>query len=90
MATDFLGYKLDFSCVMMVVVFKTVSCMYSVYDGTKKPEDLNGAHVRTSLKEIPNLIEYLGYIFFYAPGMSYYLLRALHFFLQSCPVPFMK
>mmetsp|Transcript_21629 Transcript_21629/g.30537 ORF Transcript_21629/g.30537 Transcript_21629/m.30537 type:complete len:501 (+) Transcript_21629:95-1597(+) len=68
--TNYLGYDLDFSGTQMVITQKLYMFAYNVYDGH---ELKNGRGDRASqkcskfaLKELPGLIEFLGYTFCFA------------------------
>jgi len=70
MATDYLGWSLDFSCVMMLVCLKTIGAAYNVYDGQKDITHVSGFHKEKLVSKVPNPLEYFGFMFYYPTVMS--------------------
>ncbi|KAK6094457.1 Lysophospholipid acyltransferase [Batrachochytrium dendrobatidis] len=56
----------NISTPMMVMAIKLSLFAWSVYDGTRSTKDLDSDMVPFAIKEMPDLIEYLGFIFYFA------------------------
>lgn len=74
---DYLGWSLDYTMCMMVLIVKTCTLAYNVYDGRQlrklKPDqtlhrrtDLHQFRVDHSIDYIPSPLQFYSYIFFYA------------------------
>jgi lysophospholipid acyltransferase len=55
----------DHSAMMMVLLIKMSSFGYCAYDGTKPDKELDHYQQEHCIREIPSLIEYLGYCLFF-------------------------
>ncbi|KAH6580425.1 hypothetical protein BASA61_009657 [Batrachochytrium salamandrivorans] len=56
----------DISAPMMVLVIKLSSYAWSVYDGTRPDQELHSEMRPFAIKQVPSLVEYLGFVFFFA------------------------
>lgn len=71
MYVDYLGWTLDFTTLQMLHTLKIISCSFNYTDGQRmmRGEKLNTQnHERLAIQEIPSLLEYFGYLYFY-PGV---------------------
>jgi len=74
MVTDYMGWKLDASAVLMVLVIKitTLACNYC--DGkrldTPEAEFLTPSYKEFAVKRMPTLLEYYSYLFFFPTFLS--------------------
>ncbi|KAJ3073349.1 lysophospholipid acyltransferase [Podochytrium sp. JEL0797] len=58
--------KFDATTPMMVLVIKLTSFAWNVYDGTKAEKDLIPELRSRAIKEYPGVLEFFGYVFFFA------------------------
>jgi len=67
MIEDFGGWNIDdISTLYMVAIAKFSSVCFSYSDGNKDPKDIKNDHIRsTMIIEMPSLLEYASYVFFY-------------------------
>ncbi|KAJ3228233.1 lysophospholipid acyltransferase [Clydaea vesicula] len=57
--------RFDATAPFMVLVIKLSSFAWSCYDGSKSESDLSSSQKKNAVKEMPNLVEYFGFIFFF-------------------------
>ncbi|OAJ38451.1 hypothetical protein BDV3_004004 [Batrachochytrium dendrobatidis] len=57
---------IDISAPLMVLVIKLSSYAYSVYDGSRPDQEVHAEMRPLAIKKIPDFVEYLGFIFFFA------------------------
>ncbi|KAK6464701.1 MBOAT, membrane-bound O-acyltransferase family-domain-containing protein [Scheffersomyces coipomensis] len=58
--------KIDMSGAQMVLVLKLTAFGWSVYDGRQPVGELNAYNKSRAIKKHPNILPYIGYVFFYA------------------------
>lgn len=73
MSIDYLGWSIDFTGLQMLVTWKVISAGFNYSDGQKlkNGEKLNTPeHERLSVSQLPNILQYLSYIFFFPTVLS--------------------
>ncbi|KAG2374830.1 hypothetical protein C9374_010407 [Naegleria lovaniensis] len=78
MLTDYLGWKLDFTGLQMLITLKTTAVAWNLYDGilvhdpdSKEGKGVTNPYHRTNrLERMPSLMEYFGFLFFFIPVLS--------------------
>lgn len=63
---DYDPTKIDITGAQMVLVMKLSAFGWSIHDGKKSPESLTEYNKSRQIKSHPNILPYLGYVFFYA------------------------
>ncbi|KAL2912169.1 Lysophospholipid acyltransferase [Polyrhizophydium stewartii] len=92
---------IDVSAPLMVLTIKLSSFAWSVYDGTRPDKDLHADMRPYAIREVPDLLEFLGFVFFFAsfwvgPAfdyVDYYQFtrsQGVYKRIPSCAVPAMK
>eukprot|EP00163_Fabomonas_tropica_P019340 TRINITY_DN3393_c3_g1_i5.p1 TRINITY_DN3393_c3_g1~~TRINITY_DN3393_c3_g1_i5.p1 ORF type:complete len:271 (+),score=50.94 TRINITY_DN3393_c3_g1_i5:89-901(+) len=66
MITDYGGWTLDATGPQMVLTVKLTSFAFNVYDGSKKEGEATPRQKTMSVKEMPSLLEFFGYVYWYA------------------------
>eukprot|EP01117_Protostelium_nocturnum_P011104 TRINITY_DN4032_c0_g1_i1.p1 TRINITY_DN4032_c0_g1~~TRINITY_DN4032_c0_g1_i1.p1 ORF type:complete len:466 (-),score=113.71 TRINITY_DN4032_c0_g1_i1:43-1440(-) len=61
--TNYMGWDLDFTTMQMVLTLKLTSFAFNYYDGNRK--GLTAEQEKRSIKELPNLLEYFGFVYFF-------------------------
>lgn len=87
MATDYLGWSIDFSALQMLATLKIISVAFNVYDGKKAEKDLIPIWKKNSIDHIPSPLAYLSYLVFYPcvlSGPVYELQDYLHWIDTPC------
>ncbi|TPX37750.1 hypothetical protein SmJEL517_g00445 [Synchytrium microbalum] len=59
----------DQTIPLMVLTIKLTSFGWAVYDGTRPEESLSAEQTKFVIKELPDLLEYMGYLFFFPSFM---------------------
>lgn len=73
MSVDYLGWSIDFSALQMLVTLKIVSAAFNYTDGKRlsQGEKLSyELHNRLAIEEMPSLLEYFSYLFFFPAVLS--------------------
>lgn len=71
MATDWMGYHLDFTGPQMLITIKLSTFAFDIYDGMKgNGKELSEYQKKMCLERIPTPLEYYGYIYFFAGFLS--------------------
>lgn len=81
MATDYLGWSIDFTALQMLTTLKVISVSFNVHDGRKSDRDLIPIWKKNSIDHVPDPLAYLGYLLFYPcvlTGPVYELQDYLH------------
>eukprot|EP01113_Clastostelium_recurvatum_P026253 TRINITY_DN3152_c0_g2_i3.p1 TRINITY_DN3152_c0_g2~~TRINITY_DN3152_c0_g2_i3.p1 ORF type:complete len:490 (-),score=107.59 TRINITY_DN3152_c0_g2_i3:21-1490(-) len=66
MYTDYMGWTLDYTGSQMVVTLKLISLAFNYYDGHRKDTHrMTDEMKRRSIRVLPNLLEYYGFIYFF-------------------------
>eukprot|EP01136_Pigoraptor_vietnamica_P045951 Opistho-1_new@24573 len=63
--TDYGGYRLDVTGPLMILCVKLSSLAYNLEDG-RRPEKCSEEQKRYALTELPSLLEYFGFAFFFS------------------------
>ncbi len=74
MWVDYLGYHIDFTTSQMVVTVKMVTFAYNIQDGIKLKQqiplharpDMAATRAHRALTQLPSILEYYSFMFFYA------------------------
>eukprot|EP01104_Vermistella_antarctica_P017299 TRINITY_DN6102_c0_g1_i2.p1 TRINITY_DN6102_c0_g1~~TRINITY_DN6102_c0_g1_i2.p1 ORF type:complete len:483 (+),score=104.42 TRINITY_DN6102_c0_g1_i2:193-1641(+) len=80
MYDDYMGWSLDFTGPLMIITIKLTEVAINYYDGSRNEEDLSENERKSALKQLPTLLEYYGYVFFFGgflagPALEYYVYR---------------
>ncbi|CAD8184844.1 unnamed protein product [Paramecium octaurelia] len=75
--TDYGGWKLDITTILMMNTVKWTSFAYNFEDGLRKDEELNSDQQERKLQKMPSYTDYFGYMFFFCgclagPSFDYY------------------
>lgn len=62
--------KIDITGALMVLVMKLSAFGWSIHDGLQKPHEINDYNKSRKIDSHPNLLPYLGYVFFYASFLT--------------------
>ncbi|PSK56551.1 Lysophospholipid acyltransferase [Elsinoe australis] len=62
--------SVDVSGAQMVLVMKLTAFCWNAYDGTQPLEHLDDYQKAKALKELPSILDYLGYVFFFPSLMA--------------------
>ncbi|KAG8630711.1 hypothetical protein KVT40_002330 [Elsinoe batatas] len=60
----------DITGAQMVLVMKLTAFCWNVYDGTQPAEHLDDYQKSRALKKLPNILDYIGYVFFFPSLMA--------------------
>ena len=63
--TDYLGYTMDFTTSQMMLTLKMVGFAYSYYDAHIDSKKVLPTHLQRSIKELPSLLEFFGFVYFF-------------------------
>ncbi|EFA78146.1 membrane bound O-acyl transferase family protein [Heterostelium album PN500] len=65
MYTDYMGWTMDFTSPQMVLTLKLTSFAWNLYDGSRPATELTSDQQRRSIKKVPSLLEFFGFIYFF-------------------------
>lgn len=65
MYVDYMGWTMDYTTVQMVLTLKLSSFGFNYYDGNCNSEKLTETQKKRAIKELPGLLEYYGFVFFF-------------------------
>jgi len=68
--TDYMGWTLDFTTMQMVLTIKLTSFAFNYYDGNCPVEKLSEEQKKRSIKTLPPLLEYFGFVYFFCSFMA--------------------
>ncbi|EGC40111.1 hypothetical protein DICPUDRAFT_52171 [Dictyostelium purpureum] len=63
--TDYMGWTLDFTGPQMILTLKLTSFAWNLSDGSKPDNELSSDQKRRSIKKLPNLLEFFGFVYFF-------------------------
>ncbi|KAM9989345.1 hypothetical protein ACTFIY_005386 [Dictyostelium cf. discoideum] len=63
--TDYMGWTLDFTGPQMILTLKLTSFAWNLHDGSKADNELSEDQKRRSIKKLPTLLEFFGFVYFF-------------------------
>nr|BAJ99089.1 predicted protein [Hordeum vulgare subsp. vulgare] len=71
MYIDYMGWHLDFTTPQMILTIKLTSFAFAYADGNiARKKDLYPEQSRNEVKQLPNLLEFFGFVFFFPSFMA--------------------
>uniref|UniRef100_A0A6B2L2Y8 Uncharacterized protein n=1 Tax=Arcella intermedia TaxID=1963864 RepID=A0A6B2L2Y8_9EUKA len=73
MVTDYMGYKLDATSLIMVIVIKISMFACNYYDGKRKDKEadlITPSNLKYAVTELPSLIQYYSYLCYFPTFLS--------------------
>jgi hypothetical protein len=67
---NYLGWDMDASGPLMIVTIKLTMLAFNFSDGEKKDEDLTPFWKQNAVRELPGLLEYYSYVFFWVTAVT--------------------
>jgi len=67
---DYMGWTLDFTGPQMVLTVKLTSFGFNYADGARKEEQLTKEQRQRSLKTLPSLLEFYGFVYFFCTFLA--------------------
>ncbi|KAF2076730.1 hypothetical protein CYY_001987 [Polysphondylium violaceum] len=65
MMNDYMGWTLDYTGPQMILTLKLTSFAWNLYDGSRPQDQLSGDQKKRSIKKLPSLLEYFGFVYFF-------------------------